>query len=123
MKSKQLAIVIIVVVIVVILIAIVAFGGFLTPDGGSQTNGQNGNNVEIKNFAFSPSELTVSVGDTVLWTNKDSAAHTVVSDTGSELDSPNLLNGQTYSHTFTQAGTYNYYCSIHPYMTAKIIVE
>jgi len=123
MKSKQWAIVIIVVVIVVILIAVVVFGGILTPDEGFQTNGQNGNNVEIKDFAFSPSEMTVSVGDTVVWTNRDSAGHTVVSDTGNELNSALLSNGQTYSHTFTQAGTYNYHCSIHPSMTGKIIVE
>jgi plastocyanin len=79
--------------------------------------------VLIKNFAFSPSSLTVSVGTTVTWTNQDSASHTVTSDSGSELNSATLSTGQSFSHTFTQAGTFAYHCTIHPFMKATVTVQ
>lgn len=80
-------------------------------------------NVEISSFAFSPSTLTINVGDTVVWENKDIAPHTIVSDSGNELASETLSNGEVYSHTFDTAGTYDYHCSIHTSMKGKIIVE
>ena len=86
------------------------------PAGGANT-------VTIKSFAFSPAALTVSVGTTVTWTNEDSTTHTVTSDSGSELASEQLSNGQSYTHTFNTAGTYDYHCSIHTTMKGKIIVE
>src|SRR5919198_6567062 len=61
--------------------------------------------VAIQNFAFSPQTLTVAPGTTVIWTNKDSVAHTVTSDTGAWSGSGNLGTGQTFSHTFAKAGT------------------
>ncbi len=79
--------------------------------------------AEISGFAFSPSTLTIKVGDTVTWTNQDAAKHTVTSDSGSELNSELLGKGRSYSHTFATAGTYNYHCTPHPYMTGKVIVE
>jgi plastocyanin len=78
------------------------------------------NQVSIQNFAFSPSTLTVPSGTTVIWTNKDSAHHTVTGDT---WQSSNLATNQTYSRTFSQAGTYSYHCSIHPSMTGSILVQ
>ena len=81
------------------------------------------NTVEIANFAFSPAELTIKTGDTVTWTNKDSAQHKIASDLVSEINSDSLSTGQTYSHTFNTAGTFDYHCSIHPSMKAKIIVQ
>lgn len=85
---------------------------------------QNGTNITIQNMAFSPSSLTVKKGATVTWTNKDVVEHTVIADNGSSggLNSAPLQNGQTYSFTFTQPGTYHYSCSIHPYMHGTIIV-
>ncbi len=77
--------------------------------------------VEIKGFAFSPGTLTIKVGTTVKWTNQDSVAHTVTSDTGL-FDSGDLAAGDTFSFTFTQAGTFAYHCTMHPSMTATIIV-
>ena len=96
-------------------------------DTSSETTGDDGetpqsNNVDITGFAFSPETLTISVGDTVIWTNKESATHTATAD-GGEFDSGNLGNGDTFSHTFTTAGTYTYYCKLHTSMTATIIVE
>ncbi len=79
--------------------------------------------IDIKSFAFSQLTLTVKMGDTVVWTNKDSAGHTVTSDSGNELNSGTLSNGQSYSHTFNTAGTFEYHCAPHPFMKAKIIVE
>ncbi len=80
-------------------------------------------NIDIKSFAFSPSTLTIKKGDKVVWTNKDSAGHTVTSDFGNELNSGTLSNGESYSHTFNTAGTFEYHCAPHPFMKAKIIVE
>ena len=79
--------------------------------------------VTIQNFAFSPQTLTVAPGTTVVWTQKDSAPHTVTSDTGAWTASAMLSPGQTFSHTFTKAGTFAYHCSVHPNMTATIVVS
>ncbi|MDP2660831.1 MAG: cupredoxin family copper-binding protein [Dehalococcoidia bacterium] len=78
--------------------------------------------VVIQNFAFGPKTLTAPVGTTVRWTNKDSAAHTVTSGKGA-FDSGNLAQGQSFSFKFTQAGTFDYACKIHPNMTATITVQ
>lgn len=79
--------------------------------------------IEISGFAFSPSVLTIKKGDTVVWTNQDSAAHVLSSDSGSEISSGSLSKGGTYSHTFASAGVFAYHCTIHPSMKAKVIVE
>ena len=79
--------------------------------------------VSINGFAFDPATLSLHVGDSVTWTNEDSVSHTVSSDSGSELASPRLSRGQTYIHTFTMAGTYNYHCAVHPGMKAKVVVS
>jgi len=80
-------------------------------------------NIDIKNFAFSPKTLTIKVGDTVAWTNSDLTRHTVTSDSGSGLDSSLLSQGQSYTYTFTESGTFNYHCAPHPYMKGTITVE
>jgi plastocyanin len=83
----------------------------------------SGNAVAIKNFAFSPASLAVKVGTKVTWTNQDSDAHTVTSDrSGGLLSSKALNSGDTFSYTFTKAGTYKYLCTIHPFMTATVTV-
>ena len=79
-------------------------------------------NVNISGFAFVPSTFTVSVGTTVTWTNKDSTSHTVTSN-DNLFSSGTLANGATFQHTFNQKGTFQYHCSIHTFMTAKVIVE
>jgi plastocyanin len=77
--------------------------------------------VAITNFAFSPATVTVKAGTTVTWTNKDEEAHTVTAQDKS-FASPPLDAGQTYTHTFTAPGTYAYLCTIHPFMTAVVVV-
>lgn len=76
--------------------------------------------VTIQNFTFSPTPLTVAVGTTVTWTNMDSVNHQIKSTT---FNSTPLSQGQTYSFTFTAAGTYDYSCAIHPTMHGQIIVQ
>lgn len=78
--------------------------------------------VTIENFSFQPAALSVAVGTTVTWTNKDSVGHTVTADDGS-FASRTLANGATFSHTFTSASTFSYHCAIHPYMKATITVH
>ena len=79
--------------------------------------------VTISNFAFSPAEITVKVGDTVTWTNQDSVGHTVTSDDGSFASQNPIAQGGTYSFKFAKAGTYTYHCAVHPSMTAKVTVQ
>ncbi|MBS3092067.1 cupredoxin family copper-binding protein [Candidatus Pacearchaeota archaeon] len=78
--------------------------------------------VEIKNFAFSPSSLTIKKGDSIRWTNRDSVDHTATSDNNA-FDSPLLSDDESFTFTFNNAGEFSYYCKPHPYMKAKIIVE
>ena len=79
--------------------------------------------VAIENFSFSPNTLTLSVGGTVTWTNRDNVPHVVSSADNQFKKSPLLKTGQSFSHTFATTGTYAYFCSIHPRMTGKIIVK
>ena len=77
--------------------------------------------VAIKNFAFSPATITVKSGATVVWTNDDSVDHTV-SFQNNGISSADLGTNDTFSHTFTTPGTYNYLCTIHPFMHGTVIV-
>jgi plastocyanin len=77
--------------------------------------------VSMVNFAFSPSSVTVNVGDTVTWSNKDDAPHNATADDGS-FSTPDINKGQSASHRFTQAGTFSYICTIHPTMQGTVRV-
>ncbi len=78
--------------------------------------------VNIDNFVFGPPTITVPVGATVTWTNKDDIPHTSVSTDG-VFKSKVLDTDEKFSYTFTKAGTYPYYCTIHPKMTGKVVVQ
>ena len=79
--------------------------------------------VSINNFAFSPGSVTVGIGDTVTWTNNQAGVpHTVTSDTAGVMDSGTLASGATYAKTFDAAGTFTYFCAIHPTRTGTVIV-
>lgn len=81
------------------------------------------NNIDISGFAFVPDTLAVSAGTTVTWTNADSVSHTISSRDGA-FESGFLAKGDSFSYTFEQTGTFDYYCGIHPFMTdGKVIVE
>ncbi len=78
--------------------------------------------VRLDNFSFGPATLTVAVGTTVTWTNRDDIPHTVVSTDG-VFKSKVLDTDEQFSHTFAKPGTFPYFCSIHPHMTGKIVVQ
>jgi len=80
------------------------------------------NQVGIDNFSFTPPVLTVKAGTEVTWINKDDVPHIIVNTQLKFPPSKVLDTDQRFSHTFTQPGTYDYYCSIHPKMTGKVIV-
>jgi len=80
--------------------------------------------VKIDNFSFSPTNLTIAVGTTVTWVNHDDIPHSVVSsDEPQVFKSKALDSDDRFSFTFTNAGTYGYFCSIHPKMTGKVVVQ
>src|SRR5579862_1927975 len=80
------------------------------------------NAVKIDNFVFGPQTITVPIGTTVTWTNSDDIPHTAVSTDG-VFKSKVLDTDEKFSYTFTKAGTYPYYCTIHPKMTGTIVVQ
>lgn len=83
-----------------------------------------GHAVDMAHYAFAPATITVSAGDTVTWTNHDQAPHDVTTTSAPvAIKSPTLSTGQSWTYTFTTPGTYSYYCSIHPDMQAKIVVQ
>ena len=78
--------------------------------------------VSISQMRFSAPTVTIKAGGSVTWTNSESVPHTVTADDGS-FGSSTLSAGDTFSHTFSEPGTYTYYCRLHPMMRATIVVE
>ncbi len=115
-----------------IALSLILFGAFIlgwcSLYGGTSNNTstpiavptQGSNMVNIQNFTFNPGTLTVKKGTTVTWTNNDPAQHQIKSAT---FNSGQLSKGQSFSFTFSDAGTFDYSCAIHPSMLGKIIVE
>jgi plastocyanin len=93
--------------------------GTVTVAAGGATAGTT-HNIEITTMSF-PADTPVAAGDTVTWTNRMNAIHTVTADNG-EFDSGNLRKDQSFSHTFTSAGAVAYHCEIHPFMTGQVTV-
>ena len=98
--------------------------------GGDSVTISPGSSVPSNGKFFVPDILTVSKGTTVTWTNGDSTLHTVTSGspesgnsgTGTEFDSSYLAAGKTFQHQFSIPGTFDYYCTLHPYMKGKVVV-
>ena len=110
---------------VVLLMLFIAAGctGSSTSNGTKTSTGQKASKtatVSIKDFAFNPDSVTISVGGTVTWKNEDSATHKIK---GQDFESDNLNSGDSFSQTFDKVGTFDYSCLIHPAMTGKVIVE
>jgi len=107
-----------------------ALGVVLTACSGDDSGDDEGGGDEascdgdvcLSDIQFVPSSLTVAVGDTVTWASIDSPDHTVTADDDS-FDSGTLSNGDTFDHTFDEAGDYAYHCEIHSSMTGTITVE
>lgn len=110
--------------VVLVLIGAVAACGSSSSGGSAPVSASgSGNTVTIQGFAFHPASLTVKVGTKVTFTNEDGTIHTATSNPSGVIDSGNLSKGQSYTVTFTKAGTYHYICSIHQNMTGTIIVQ
>lgn len=95
-----------------------------TAQAATQAAAPAGNVVEVKvdNFSFSPQTITIKPGTTVIWTNRDDIPHTVVSD-DKVFKSKVLDTDEKFSFTFDKAGNFPYFCSVHPKMTGKVIVQ
>ena len=103
----------------------ISAGLLLVPAGPVSMAGEKAapNEITIDNFSFNPQTLTVPVGTKVTWLNRDDVPHTVVSTDKKTIVSPALDTDERFSYTFSAAGTYDYYCSVHPHMKGKIIVQ
>jgi len=105
-------------------------GNTTSATGGNSVTISPGSSVPSNGKFFVPDILTVSKGTTVTWTNGDSTLHTVTSGspesgnsgTGTEFDSSYLAAGKTFQHQFSISGTFDYYCTLHPYMKGKVVV-
>jgi plastocyanin len=78
--------------------------------------------VDIDNFTFNPGTITVRVGTTVEWENNDDIPHSIVESTTGKFHSAALDTDDKFSFTFTQAGTFDYFCGLHPHMVGKVVV-
>jgi plastocyanin len=105
----------------VMIAMLLLFAGSPTVTANDQTSAASAE-VKIDNFVFGPDTITVPVGATVTWTNKDDIPHTTVSTDG-VFKSKVMDTDEKFSYTFTKAGTYSYYCSVHPKMTGKVVVQ
>ena len=104
-----------------VMIAMLLLAGSPSLSANDQPSAANAE-VKIDNFSFGPQTLAVPVGTTVTWTNRDDIPHTVVSTDG-VFKSRVQDTDEEFSYTFTKAGIYPYFCSVHPKMTGKIVVQ
>ena len=98
-------------------------GDAATPAAGGDAGTGEEVAVDIVDFAYEPAEVTVPVGGTVTWTNQGEEPHTATAQDREALQSGTLRNGDTYSQTFDEAGTYEYFCEFHPNMNGTVVVE
>jgi amicyanin len=108
----------------VAMIAAMLWTGSTRNLASAQKSAPTGAEVKIDNFSFGPATLNVPVGTTVTWTNRDDIPHTVVSTDEPRMFKSKVLDtDEKFSYTFTKAGTYAYFCTIHPKMTGKVVVQ
>lgn len=101
----------------------VALVTLLTPTRGKSEEAKTqATEIKVDNFTFGPATLTVPVNSTVTWVNKDDIPHVIASNDGL-FKSKALDTDDKFSYPFTKAGTYAYYCSLHPKMQGKVVVE
>jgi plastocyanin len=103
-------------------LALGALAGLLTAAFAAGPAWADDVQMKIDNFFFTPQQITVKAGTTVVWTNGDDIPHTVTSKTG-VFKSKVLDTGDKFSFTFTTPGTFTYFCALHPHMTGSIVVE
>jgi len=110
-----------VVILALFALAFAAFGLASTASAAA-TAQKADSEVKIDNFTFGPGTMTVQTGATITWTNHDDIPHTVMSTDG-VFRSRALDTDEKFSYTFSKAGVYQYYCSIHPKMTGQVVVK
>lgn len=127
MKRNNLIIFLFVIIVLSIITIALAGCAGSTSGGANRTQGNQSmesvpkNTIIIKDNAFDPILLGIKVGDTITWINKDSYDHTVKASNG-EFDSGTIAKGAEFSFTFTKEGKYEYFCTIHTFMTGTINV-
>ena len=109
-------------VMITVLLLLAGSRSVKAADQPSAANAEAKAEVKIDNFVFGPQTITVPAGTTVTWTNKDDIPHTVVSTDG-VFKSKVRDTDEQFSYKFDKAGTYSYYCSVHPKMTGKVVVQ
>jgi plastocyanin len=113
-----------------LIVVVLGFVGVTTADSGGRDvaadddGGGAAGSVDIANFAFGPMDVTVAAGTPVTWTNRDGSPHAIQDDTGDDLfaESDELDQGDTFSFTYAEPGTYAYICGIHNYMQGTVTV-
>ena len=108
---------------VAVVVALVAFAASTRIFAAAAQQAQPANpEVKIDNFSFGPASLTIAAGTTVTWINRDDIPHTVVSE--DKLFKSRVLDtDEKFSFTFAKPGTFGYFCSLHPKMTGKVVVQ
>src|SRR5947207_10829152 len=104
-----------------IVCALIACGSFAADKDKKDSKESKEHSVSMKSVKYSPANLEIKVGDTVVWTNDDDHDHTVVADDGS-FKSEKIGHGETFKHTFDKKGKFKYSCSYHPRMKGTITV-
>ena len=122
MKSKRAWIAGFTVPVMIVVALMSAGSGAVKANAQQQQAPAKNAEIKIDNFSFAPGTFTVAVGTTVTWINHDDIPHTAVSTDGM-FKSKVMDTDEKFSYTFTKAGTYPYFCSIHPKMTGTIVVQ
>jgi plastocyanin len=123
MKSKRRWIAGVAVPMMIVVVALLSAGsGAVKANTQQEQAPAKSAEIKIDNFSFAPGTFTVAVGTTVTWVNHDDIPHTAVSTDG-VFKSKVMDTDEKFSYTFTKAGTYPYFCSIHPKMTGTIVVQ
>ena len=120
-KSNTKYVVFGLIVVALVVVGLIVFSNQETEEemAPNETLSETANVVNMEGSQFVPGEIQISTGEEVVWVNQDSFAHTV---TGFGVD-VNIGAGENYTHTFNEAGTFDYECTIHPGMTGTVVVE
>ena len=121
-KFKRSALALIAMSVLALAIASGASSNPTTNQSVSSSPNMNGTEVKIDNFVFNPETVTIKPGDTITWTNDDDIPHTVVASKQAFFRSKPMDTEDKYSFTFKDAGSFEYFCGLHPHMKGKVVV-
>jgi len=98
-------------------------GGGADEGGGAERGGKASDEVVMQDIEFKPSTIRIGVGDTVTWKNEESVGHDVTADDFKSGDPGGMGEGDTFEHTFDEAGSFDYVCTVHPGMEGTVEVQ